>query len=436
MMKRAFVATAAALTGAAMAAGPAQAAGLDRSGQSLAALFADDDTATVQLGIVNPQVTGEDLAGGGEYSESVGERQLRPELSFTGRISDTMNYAVIIDHPYGADVNYGASPLTTALGGTGADLNSVGLTFAGRYALNDNFSVFGAVTIQRLDATVALNGTAYRNALSTASVTSNFNATLPPGAPALDPSLLGAALQGSAAAAGAIDGTYGAGTTGTLGTQVTTVAAPAFVAGNGYNLDLEKTVAPSFAIGAAYEIPSIAFRLAGTYRFETEHTADVTETVFGATFDGSIDFVTPASFNLEFQTGIAPGTLLTATYRWTDFEAIELIPPQLNRDLVERETGQRFTLGIGRQITDGFAASATLLYEPELESDIVSPLDPVTSLYGLSLGGRFTEGPLTVSGGINYSQLGDARPEVGGQPVATFEDNHSVSIGLQVSMAF
>lgn len=431
MTKHAILAAAALSTAAA----PAFAVGLDRSGQNITAIFAEDNTASFSIIQVNPEVTGEDLAGGGSYDTSVGRGQIRPQFNYTGSLSEDFNFAFIADAPYGANVNYDADPLTTALGGTTADLDSSAFTFIGRYKLGGGFSVFGGMALQTVGADVSLNGTAYASAISTSAVTRTFNAGLPAGVPQLDSSTLGAALLGDPAAAASIDGTYGAGTTTTLGTSVGTTVA-GFNASGGYTFDMENSNAPNFLIGAAYEIPSIALRISGTYRFETEHSADVTETLLGTTTTGSVDYVTPASFNLDFQTGIAPGTLLTASYRWTDFTAIEVIPPTLGQDLVEREDGHRYTLGIGRQFSDKLAGSALLIYEPEVSSDLVSPLDPITSNFGVGLGARFTDGPLQVTGGAFYSWLGDSRPEVGGTAVASFEDNYSVSYALQLSYQF
>jgi long-subunit fatty acid transport protein len=425
-----------AVTALGIAAGPAFAAGLDRSGQSVSAIFADDATLSMQFVRVIPRVTGEDIApSAGEYDDTVAPAHNRPSVSYTNSFTPDFNFALIYDQPYGADIDYGTSPLTSNLGGTMADLDSNALTFVARYKLNERVSVFGGVSLQRIGAEVALNGVSYRNALSIGGVTQGFNATLPANAPALDPATLGAALGGDAAAVNAIDTAYGAGTTTALGASVST-AAGAFVAGNGYSFELEDSTRPNFLIGAAYEIPAIALRLAGTYRFETEHSADTTESINGVTTAGDVDFVSPASFNLEFQTGIAAGTLLTASYRWTDFTAIELIPDVLQSDLVERDDGHLWTVGIGRQFTEKFAGSATILYEPELASDLVSPLDPTTSLLGLSLGGRYSDGGLRISGGVNYSLLGDARPTVGGNAVAEFEDNTSVSVGFHASFTF
>ncbi|SMX50842.1 outer membrane protein transport protein [Maliponia aquimaris] len=409
----------------------AQADGLDRSGQSVSSIFAADGTVTTTFGLVMPNVTGKDLAGN---SYDAGKDYSVSSLSFTNALNDRFNYSVILDQPYGADVFYDNDPLTTALGGTLADVDSTALTFVGRYKINDRFSVFGGIGVERIDANVALNGQAYAAAISTAAVASRV--------PGLDSALLGKALRGDLAAAGAIDGAYGAGTTAALGARVRTAVA-GFNATDGYSFRMEDSTKPTYLIGAAYEIPDIALRIAGTYRFETKHSAKISESLLGTDYDGStpgydntIDFVTPRSFNLDFQTGIAAGTLLTASYRWSEFSQVNITPTVLGRDLVTIEDGHRYTLGVARQFNDQFSASLTYIFEPEDGEQIVSPLAPTDGVKGISLGGRYKTDRWNVSGGLSYLMVTDAYPGVADRKVARFTDNSIVAIGFKAEMSF
>ncbi|MEQ5868871.1 outer membrane protein transport protein [Sagittula sp. NFXS13] len=423
----------------ALSATTAMAAGLDRSGQSVAAIFSPGGTTTLSYGIVMPEVSGEDIAGGGSY-DSVAEDYGQFGVSYTYDINDKASFALIIDNPYGADISYDSSPFTTRLGGTSADFNSVALTGVARYKFSDRFSVFGGVSAERLDATVALNGVGYATAINLAGTARAIG---------VDAGTLGAALQGDPAAAGALAPTILAlpTSTGNLATDLGNIGASVqanagqFLANGGYNFKMDKSTQPHYLIGAAYEIPDIAMRISGTYHFETKHKADTTETIYSpmagslVTVNDEVDFVTPQSFNLEAQTGIAAGTLLTATWRWTDFSAVDLVPTALGSDLVNLDDSNRYTLGVARQFSDKLAGSLTFSYEPEGD-DLVSPLGPTNGLKGISLGGRWTDGPLNISGGINYSVLGDAKAEVGGVAQAEMTDNHVVGIGFKLDMNF
>ncbi|WP_321828545.1 outer membrane protein transport protein [Thalassovita sp.] len=408
----------------ALTAGAAQAGGLDRSQQSVLSLFSPDNTFDLSFGVVTPTITGSDALG---TDYDVGESYTQIGLSYTKQINDQFALALIFDQPFGADINYDSDPLTSTLGGTMADLNSKAFSAVGKYQLNDRVSVFGGLRIQGVDAKVALNGVAYRNAITVAGVAATVSG--------LDSSLLAAALGGDVTAATAIDTTYGLGTTASLGAAVTT-AQGTFAATNGYNFEMANDYAVGYTLGAAYEIPDIALRLAATYHSEIEHTADTTESLLGSATNSTVTYVTPQSFNLDFQTGIAANTLLMASYRWAEYEKVDVIPTALGSDLVNLGNSQRYTLGIGRKFTDNFSGSITLSYEPEGGDDTVSPLGPTDGLMGITIGGKYTKGNTSISGGINYTKLGDADAGVADTAVASFTDNSVVGIGFKISTTF
>ncbi len=427
-MNKVIYAAAALLASTAMG----HAGGLDRSGQSVGAIFAEDGTAGFSFGYIMPSVTGTDALGN---SYDVGDAYSQLGFSYTNRINDAFSYAIILDQPYGANVTYGNSPLTSTLGGTMADLSSAAATFVGRYEFGGGFSAFAGIGVESVQADVALNGIAYRNAIATSAVARTFNGGLPGGAPQLSATTLGAAVAGNTAARTAIDTAYGAGTfaalAGNVGTQATS-----FAANGGYNFSMDEDTQATYLVGAAYEIPDIALRFAVTYRFETEHRANTNETMFGLAVPGTVNYVTPQSLNLEFQTGIAEDTLLTASYRWTEFSAVDVVPTLLGSDLVNLDDSRRYTLGLGRRFSDSLAGSLTLIYEPEGNDPTVSPLGPTDGMFGVTLGMRYTEGNMNLSGGINYSWLGDANAGVAGQTAATFRENTSFGFGLQAQFTF
>jgi long-subunit fatty acid transport protein len=397
------------------------AAGLDRSGQSVSAIFADDGATSLSFGLVMPDVTGTD-GDDPTIQYDVGENYTQTTFTYTRAINDRFNIAAIVDQPYGANVFYNGSALTGTLAGTGADLSSEALSIVGRYKVSDRFSVFGGVKVQNVRAEVDLNGTAYRDAISVAAVARGAG---------VDSTTLGAALLGDPTAIAALGGL---GTVAALGAQVT-ARATAFAGTGGYQFQMDTDTQPGFLLGAAYEIPDIAFRLAFTYHFEIDHTSDTTEQIFGATVNSTVDYKTPQSLNIEFQTGIAKDTLLTASYRWTDFSAVDVIPTALGSDLVNLDDGDRYTLGIARRFNENLVGSITLSHEPE-GNDLVSPLGPTNGLWGVSIGARYSKDNMNFSGGINYSVLGDADAEVAGQSEAAFRDNSSLAIGFKAEFVF
>lgn len=410
--------TAATLCALTLSAACAHAAGLDRSFQDTSSIFADDGY-SFSFAYVNPKVTGTDALGN---SYNVGESYPRVSLTYTQKFSDKFTLGVIADQPYGADVLYNNSPAASTLGGTGADLSSEALSIIGKYKIGERVSVYGGIRAQQVRAEVSLNGLAYRSAIPVAGVAR---------AAGVDSTTLGAALLGDPTSVAALGG---AAVVGALGAQVTAQQTN-FDAG-GYNFKMDTDQQVGFLIGAAYEIPDIALRFAATYHFAIDHSATTTETLGAITQTGTVDYETPQSINLDFQTGIAPNTLLTASYRWTEFSAVDVVPDLLGADLVNLDDGNRFSIGIARRFNENFVGSITIQHEPESSDDLVSPLGPTNGLWGISIGARYSTENMNISGGINYSKLGDARPEVGGTAVANFEDNSSVALGFKAEFFF
>ncbi|MGB1034851.1 MAG: outer membrane protein transport protein, partial [Primorskyibacter sp.] len=262
----------------ALCTGMAQAAGLDRSGQSIGALYADDGTFSLGLGTVTPSVTGTDALGN---SYDVGERYNQLSLSYTNRINDQFSYTFLMDQPYGANTTYNNNPASSMLGGTTADLSSQSFSFIGKYQISDRISVHGGLRAQAVEASVSLNGIAYQQGIAAPGLAAGFNAAknASPAAGLPDVTAAQVIAAGTAVAGGgtsADDATYaliGANQISNLGTAYNN-----FGAGGGYQYSGTKDWSAGYLLGAAYEIPEIAFRLSATYFSKVSHTADTTET--------------------------------------------------------------------------------------------------------------------------------------------------------------
>jgi long-subunit fatty acid transport protein len=406
---------------------PALATGLDRSQQSVLPVFDEPGTLGFSLSYVNPSLSGSDDVGTGSYDAGGDYTQL--QFSYTGAITDRLSFTLIGDQPFGADIFYDDDPATSGLGGTKADLGADALTALLRYEFNERVSVFGGLRAQRAGGEVALNGRAYAQALSVINVAN---------AAGTDSATLGAALVGDPDAVAALGGPLAVQALGGAVQQ----QSGEFLAGGGYNVDIEDSWGAGLTVGAAYEIPEIALRLAVTYHSKIEHEGDSVERFgfaaagSGAPIEGSTDFETPQSVNVEFQTGVAEDTLLLASVRWTDWGSFDVIPPVLGRDLATTDAEWRYNLGVARRFTPDFVGLASITYEPSQDLDNTSPLSPTDGLIGLNIGGSYETGAVTISGGINYSILGDADAGVAGQDVASFDDNDAWGVGVRVSYEF
>ena len=83
----------------------------------------------------------------------------------------------------------------------------------------------------------------------------------------------------------------------------------------------------------------------------------------------------PQSVQLDFQTGVAPKTLVFGYVRWVDWSEFAISPPVYEagdrallggpRPLVDyADDWWTYNLGIGRQLTDALAGSFSITYEP------------------------------------------------------------------------
>jgi len=131
----------------------AMAGGIDRSGQSIAALFEKGDYAELSFGAVNPSVSGLFMGMVGSGNMAPSYQQLG--FAFKKQLNDKLSVALIVDQPFGADVGY---PEATGypLGGTTAQLSSKAITAVGRYQLSDRVSAHLGLRYQTMQGEVEI----------------------------------------------------------------------------------------------------------------------------------------------------------------------------------------------------------------------------------------------------------------------------------------
>lgn len=117
----------------------ATAGGMDRSGQSIGAIFEDGKYVELSYGYVTPSVDGN--LGGVVNSGNVTPSYGTVGLAFKTDIDDKISLAIIIDQPFGADVAYIDSDLGYPIGGSAAQVKTSSITAVGRYKFNENLSV-------------------------------------------------------------------------------------------------------------------------------------------------------------------------------------------------------------------------------------------------------------------------------------------------------
>lgn len=132
----------------------AVAGGVDRSGQSAMILFAPGNYAELSFGFSAPDVSGS-LGGGAVPSGNMAGDFTLLSFSVKKALTDSLDLAVIVDQPIGADVNYPATGIYPLRGST-AKLTSAAVTGLLRYRMPSNVSVFGGLRAESVHGTVAL----------------------------------------------------------------------------------------------------------------------------------------------------------------------------------------------------------------------------------------------------------------------------------------
>lgn len=186
-----------------------------------------------------------------------------------------------------------------------------------------------------------------------------------------------------------------------------------------------------YVIGAAYEKPEIALRMALTYSSATTHPMNTT--VSGAPA-GATTIELPQSVNLDFQTGISVDTLLFGSVRWADWTATAINTPLYtdNPLLSYANDVVTYSVGLGHRFSDSFSGAVMIGYE-KTQGGLTSNLTPTDGYLSIGLGGTYTTGKVKISGGVQYVMLGEATTE---GVFADFSGNTALGVGMKLSFEF
>lgn len=202
--------------------------------------------------------------------------------------------------------------------------------------------------------------------------------------------------------------------------------------GFGYTMSTNTDYRFGYVLGAAWEKPDIAARVALTYNSAITHKFDSLE---NGVAPGNFESEIPQSVNLEFQTGVAADTLLFGSIRWVDWKAFDISPPNFPANpLVSYDSNRTtYTLGVGRRFNENWSGAVVLGHEAS-SGDFTGNLGPTDGYDSLSLAGTYTNGNMKITGGIRYVKIGDATTSA---PVSgSFTDNSGVGFGVRVGFNF
>lgn len=379
---------------AALCATGAVAGGIERTSNNYGLLFEDGNQVELTFSHVAPDVSGDYPAalGGGSTGDMAGD-YTSTGVAYKGDINDRLSFGLFFNSGYGANSTYREGFYT----GLTAEWDSNQTAVILKYQASDRVSVYGGVRYVESSADIAIPGQMIRGRVAEE-----------------------AAAVGGLPAAQAI--------------MALPVESFAFTATG------EKDGQFGYVLGAAYEIPDIALRVGLTWESSVTHEFDTTENIafFGvADATSTTETEMPQSVSLDFQTGVAKDTLVFGKIKWSEWSEWE----------VRTEAYEAFTrgdaitgydddvitwqLGVGRRFSDSFSGFARVTYEKSNDG-IASRLSPTDGRISLGLGGTYTDGIMTIRGGVEFAKLGDAEDASG----VEFEDNTLMGLGAAMTFAF
>jgi long-subunit fatty acid transport protein len=405
---------------AALAATGVSAAGIERSSNDYGVLFAEGSQLSFGLSFVKPRVSGDYPAAlGGGSTGNMANSYTTLSAAYKMDLGEKLSLGLYLNDGYGADASYTQGFYT----GLQARWDSNQTAIIGRYAITDRVSVYGGARAVNSSATIAIPDQMIRASTQAAILEQTGQTTV---------AAADTALANFITLTGDPTGEL-AQTRALLGA---TVAAP--VGSFQYDADGAGTTDYGYVAGVAYEIPDIALRVALTYESAIEHEFDTTESlpVFGIPGSSQTKVTMPQSVTLDFQTGVAAGTLVFGKIKWTEWSEWEVRTPGYESVTGGNVTGLdndtiSYNLGIGRQFNDRLSGFAQMSYE-KANGGIASRLAPTDGSFGLGIGGQYTLDDMKLRAGVQYVKLGDATDGSG----VEFSGNSALGFGFQVSFSF
>lgn len=433
----------------------AQAAGLDRSGQDVTAFLQDGTYAETVYTYIDANVTGKDTAG--KDTGDIAEAYDFFRYGVKADINDTFSVGVLYDEPFGAAVQYDGNSNFVADKNATATIFAQAINQATKAQLNDSLAYKSIKPV--LDSVKSP-----QRALAVASIVETNSAQAKP---------IADRLRAAAAHAEATDGQktnveirtnnltmlvgaklganknfqiYGGPVAQRVKGEVH-LRGPAYQVMTGYDAKIATDTQLGWAAGLAFYKPEIALKAALTYRSEIEHDSEIAETIPVTGYVGKKDFkvTLPDSWNLDFQTGVNPTTLLTAKVRyvpWSDFdirptqytETTKLRYPQ-GLPIISYDKDQwSAEVGLGKRVSDRLAVSGAVGWDSGAGNP-ASSLGPIKGYYSLGLGARYNVTPeWSLSLGGKYFKFGDAQAQLPTKDkVGNFDSNDGYVLGVKLA---
>ena len=137
---------------------PALAAGLDRSGQSIAAFLQSGNYAEAGISVLDPNVSGRDLIK--NNVSDMAEDYYFPSAAIKVQATEQISLGLLYDQPFGADAMYSLeqSMFTNGIEGTKVEVETHNLTALIGYQPTENWNFYAGPVWQTVEADISLRG--------------------------------------------------------------------------------------------------------------------------------------------------------------------------------------------------------------------------------------------------------------------------------------
>ena len=144
----------------------------------------------------------------------------------------------------------------------------------------------------------------------------------------------------------------------------------------------------------------------------------------------------PETVALNFQTGIAENTLLTASYRKASWSKSQINVAAKIAIGTEFEDSEAYTVGIARRFSDKLSASLTYSKEEGSSKPAKSLFTVSNGSEAVSLGLRYTHENMNISAGISQRNVGDVTVNDPNAGTMKYTGNTVTSMGVKIAFAF
>ena len=373
-----------------------QAAGLDRSGQSIHAFLQPGNYAEAGISVLDPTVKGKKKKK--NNVDDMGEDYYFPSAAIKVQATDQISVGLLYDQPYGADAIYStaASVFTDGVEGTSVEVDTNNLTALIGYQPNKNWNFFAGPVWQTVEADIHLRGAAYGN--------TGYNI------------------------------------------KVEQKEAWGWLAGFAYQI-------PEIALKA-----SVAYRSEISHNATAIQSSKITvpsgmlphlPNGIESHRTDAVNATTPQSVNIDLQTGIAQNTLAFVNMRWVHWSEFAVKPTLLGDiSIIKNPNGTRqnlidysddqwsATVGLGHKFNNKWSGTAAVGYDSGAGNPVTT-LGPTEGYWSVGVGGQYSPAEnYFIQAGVKYFWLGDAHAQTGGNVVGEFEDNHALGYGMKIGYRF